>query len=175
MYDAAGYQVANELDRFAIGDRDQLTYNSDGSLDVLIQHTNPNPDREGNWLPAATGPLGVTMRALRAQTRDPRWAVGLRHRSTEQSNRQPNRRRTATWNQVPSGSRPSTREPPLRPTAAKHAGRARARRFERTPWQGCPLPLVSGTEKALLQAFHGRYWARTSDPQLVELVLSQLS
>jgi hypothetical protein len=23
--------------------------------------------------------------------------------------------------------------------------------------------------------FYGRYWARTSDPQLVELVLSQLS
>jgi hypothetical protein len=25
------------------------------------------------------------------------------------------------------------------------------------------------------QGFYGRYWARTSDPQLVELVLSQLS
>jgi hypothetical protein len=25
------------------------------------------------------------------------------------------------------------------------------------------------------RAFDGRYWARTSDPQLVELVLSQLS
>jgi hypothetical protein len=30
--------------------------------------------------------------------------------------------------------------------------------------------------KALMQGFfNGRYWARTSDPQLVELVLSQLS
>jgi hypothetical protein len=26
-----------------------------------------------------------------------------------------------------------------------------------------------------LQSANGRYWARTSDPQLVELVLSQLS
>ena len=26
-----------------------------------------------------------------------------------------------------------------------------------------------------LQICYGRYWARTSDPQLVELVLSQLS
>jgi hypothetical protein len=25
------------------------------------------------------------------------------------------------------------------------------------------------------RVFYGRYWARTSDPQLVELVLSQLS
>jgi hypothetical protein len=31
-------------------------------------------------------------------------------------------------------------------------------------------------EKPLeLRVFDGRYWARTSDPQLVELVLSQLS
>jgi hypothetical protein len=75
MYDAEGYQVANELDRFAIGDRDQLTYNPDGSLDILIQHTNPGPDRESNWLPAPTGPLGVTMRlyAPKPEIRDGRW------------------------------------------------------------------------------------------------------
>jgi hypothetical protein len=76
MYDAEGYQVANELDRFAIGDRDQLSYNSDGSLDILIQHTNPGPDREANWLPAPTGPLGITMRlyAPRPEILDGRWA-----------------------------------------------------------------------------------------------------
>jgi hypothetical protein len=62
MYDAEGYQVPNELDCFAIGDRDPLTYNSDGSLDIFIQHANPGPERETNWLPAPTGPLGVTMR-----------------------------------------------------------------------------------------------------------------
>jgi len=62
MYDAEGYQVANELNRFAIGDRDPLTYNVDGSLDLYLQHTNPGNDREANWLPAPLGPLGVTMR-----------------------------------------------------------------------------------------------------------------
>jgi hypothetical protein len=62
MYDAEGYQVANELNRFAIGDRDQLTYNADGSLDLYLQHEDPGPDRESNWLPAPLGPLGVTMR-----------------------------------------------------------------------------------------------------------------
>src|SRR5262249_32700511 len=62
MYDNEGFQTANELDRFAIGDRDALTYEADGSLDIFVQHTNPGPDRESNWLPAPTGPLGITMR-----------------------------------------------------------------------------------------------------------------
>lgn len=62
MYDAEGFQAANELDRFAIGDRDDLSYNADGSLDILIQHENPGPEHEANWLPAPSGPLGITMR-----------------------------------------------------------------------------------------------------------------
>ncbi len=62
MYDAEGFQVANPLNRFAIGDRDDLTYNADGSLDLYLQHESPGPEREPNWLPAPRGPLGVTMR-----------------------------------------------------------------------------------------------------------------
>ena len=75
MYDAEGFQVANELDRFAIGDRDPLTYNSDGSLDLYLQHANPGSEREANWLPAPLGPLGVTMRlyAPQPQALDGRW------------------------------------------------------------------------------------------------------
>lgn len=62
MYDAEGYQVANALDRFAIGDRDPLEYDADGSLDILVQHARPQA-RESNWLPApASGRLGITMR-----------------------------------------------------------------------------------------------------------------
>jgi hypothetical protein len=75
MYDAEGYQVANELNRFAIGDRDPLVYNADGSLELYLQHVNPGPDREANWLPAPRGPLGVTMRlyAPRPEALDGRW------------------------------------------------------------------------------------------------------
>jgi hypothetical protein len=62
MYDAEGFQAANALDRFAIGDRDPLRFNEDGSLDLYLQHESPGPDRESNWLPAPRGPLGVTMR-----------------------------------------------------------------------------------------------------------------
>jgi hypothetical protein len=62
MYDAEGFQVANEIDRFAIGDRDPLVYNDDGSLDIYVQRENPGPERVANWLPSAPGPSGITMR-----------------------------------------------------------------------------------------------------------------
>ena len=76
MYDAAGFQVANSLNRFAIGGRDDLKYNADGSLDLYLQNENPGSDKESNWLPSpSTGTLGVTMRlyAPKAQALDGRW------------------------------------------------------------------------------------------------------
>ncbi|MEV0335706.1 DUF1254 domain-containing protein [Nocardia sp. NPDC050717] len=75
MYDAEGFQAPNELDRFAIGDRDDLRFNPDGSLDIHISHTNPGPDRESNWLPAPIGPLGITLRlyAPHAAALDRTW------------------------------------------------------------------------------------------------------
>ena len=75
MYDAEGFQVANALNRFAIGDRDPLVHNADGSLDLFLQHASPGPEREANWLPAPRGPLGVTMRlyAHGPEALDGRW------------------------------------------------------------------------------------------------------
>jgi hypothetical protein len=75
MYDAEGFHAANAINRFALGDRDALTYNDDGSLDLYLQHEAPGPERESNWLPAPRGPLGVTMRlyAPRAEALDGRW------------------------------------------------------------------------------------------------------
>ncbi len=76
MYDAEGFQVANSLNRFAIGDRDTLQFNADGSLDLYVQHQSPGPDKESNWLPGpASGPLGLTMRlyAPKPQVADGRW------------------------------------------------------------------------------------------------------
>jgi len=76
MYDADGFQVANPLNRFAIGDRDPLKYNPDGSLDLYVQNESPGPDKEANWLPAPkSGQLGVTMRlyAPMPQALDGRW------------------------------------------------------------------------------------------------------
>jgi len=75
MYDAKGFQVANPINRYAIGDRDGLRYNADGSLDLYIQHDSPGAARESNWLPAPDGPLGITMRlyAPRPEALDGRW------------------------------------------------------------------------------------------------------
>jgi hypothetical protein len=76
MYDDDGFQVTNAIDRFAIGDRDPLIYDADGSVDVYVQHDSPGPEREANWLPAPRGPLGVTMRlyAPRPEALDGRWS-----------------------------------------------------------------------------------------------------
>jgi hypothetical protein len=75
MYDSDGFQAANPINRFAIGDRDDLAYNDDGSLDLFLQHDSPGAERESNWLPAPRGPLGVTMRlyAPAPEALDGRW------------------------------------------------------------------------------------------------------
>ena len=76
MYDAEGFQIANSIDRFAIGDRDALQFNPDGSLDLYIQNGNPGSGIESNWLPAPkSGALGLTLRlyAPQPQALDGRW------------------------------------------------------------------------------------------------------
>ncbi|ADJ27130.1 DUF1254 domain-containing protein [Nitrosococcus watsonii] len=62
MYDMDGFQVPNPINRFAIGDRDELKFNNDGSLDIYIQHQSPGKDKESNWLPAPEGPFQVMLR-----------------------------------------------------------------------------------------------------------------
>jgi hypothetical protein len=76
MYDEEGFQVANKLNRFAIGDRDELKFNADGSLDIYIQHDSPGEDKESNWLPSpSSGKLGITLRLYGPKTQaiDGRW------------------------------------------------------------------------------------------------------
>lgn len=52
MYNDRQLFAANPIDRYAIGDRDKLAYNADGSLDLYIQRESPGKDKESNWLPA---------------------------------------------------------------------------------------------------------------------------
>jgi hypothetical protein len=61
-YDADGYFIPNALKRQALGDRDKLRLNADGSLDLYIQADSPGPDKEANWLPVAKSPFTLLMR-----------------------------------------------------------------------------------------------------------------
>lgn len=75
MYNVEGFPVLNPLDRYALGDRDPVRYNDDGSLDLYIGQESPGAELEPNWLPAPPGPLGITMRLYgpRPEILDGRW------------------------------------------------------------------------------------------------------
>jgi hypothetical protein len=62
MYNSKQFFVANPLDRYAIGDRDQLKFNGDGSLTLYIQNESPGSDKESNWLPAPKDSFNLLMR-----------------------------------------------------------------------------------------------------------------
>ncbi len=77
MYDAEGFPVANALERYALGDRDALAFNADGSLDIYVQNDDPGPAQRANWLPSpARGPVSMTLRlyAPRREALDGRWS-----------------------------------------------------------------------------------------------------
>jgi hypothetical protein len=61
-YDIEGYFVPNALKRQAIGDRDRLVSNTDGSLDLYIQADSPGKEKEANWLPVGKAPFTLLMR-----------------------------------------------------------------------------------------------------------------
>jgi hypothetical protein len=75
MYDKNGFQIPNPINRFAIGDRDALHYNADGSLDLYLQADAPAADKLSNWLPAPKGEFQPTLRLYspRPQALDGTW------------------------------------------------------------------------------------------------------
>jgi len=74
-YDADGYFIPNTLKRQAIGDRDNLVNNADGSLDLYIQSDTPGDEKEANWLPVAKAPFTLLMRLYspRSEVLDGSW------------------------------------------------------------------------------------------------------
>jgi hypothetical protein len=77
LYDKDGFAVENPLKRYAIGDRDSLTFSEEGSLTLYIQSTSPGKDKESNWLPAPQGPFVLQMRLYwpKAEALDGRWEM----------------------------------------------------------------------------------------------------
>ncbi|QQX82848.1 DUF1254 domain-containing protein [Cupriavidus necator] len=61
-YDMDGYFIPNALNRQALGDRDKLEYNADGSLDLYIQADSPGKDKAANWLPVSRTPYTLMLR-----------------------------------------------------------------------------------------------------------------
>ena len=62
MYDDKHFLVANPLGRYALGDRDPVRAEPDGTLEIFIQHDDPGPERRSNWLPAPAGGFNLVMR-----------------------------------------------------------------------------------------------------------------
>jgi hypothetical protein len=62
MYDNEMYFTDNPINRYSIGDRDDLQFNNDGSLDIYIQHESPGAHKESNWLPAPEGVFDLVLR-----------------------------------------------------------------------------------------------------------------
>ena len=50
-YGADDFFIENPIRRFTLGDRDALLLNGDGSLDLLVQATEPEGKKKRNWLP----------------------------------------------------------------------------------------------------------------------------
>ena len=62
VYNDKQFFAANPLNRYAIGDRDRLKFNKDGSLDLYVQNVSPGKDKESNWLPAPVDTFNLMMR-----------------------------------------------------------------------------------------------------------------
>ena len=113
MYDQDGFQVSNSINRFAIGDRDKLAFNADGSLDIYVQAESPSKDKESNWLPAPkNAPFQPTLRTHRGQRS--RTAYGHRRHSGRCIEREYSIAEPSSWpprQSQTSDGRPAERKP----------------------------------------------------------------
>lgn len=62
MYNSNQFFVKNAIDRYAIGDRDKLKFDPDGSLTLYIQSSWPGREKESNWLPAPKDSFNLMLR-----------------------------------------------------------------------------------------------------------------
>ena len=75
-YDGTGFPIQNPEKRYAVGDRDPLVYNTDGSLDLYIGQSPPAaPALKPNWLPTLADPFNLSLRVYlpKREVLDGRW------------------------------------------------------------------------------------------------------
>ena len=76
LYTDKYFYFTNPLKRYALGDRDSLKFNADGSLDIFVQNDKPDADKESNWLPAPPDGFILVMRLYHpaAKVLNNQWA-----------------------------------------------------------------------------------------------------
>jgi hypothetical protein len=63
MYNNRSLFVDNPINRYSIGKyTGGLKNNTDGSLDIYIQHASPGTEKESNWLPSPSGEFNLILR-----------------------------------------------------------------------------------------------------------------
>lgn len=62
MYNEHHFFVKNSINRYAIGSKDKLIFNSDGSLDIYLQNQPPSDLKLNNWLPAPERNFNLLLR-----------------------------------------------------------------------------------------------------------------
>jgi hypothetical protein len=77
-YGPDDFFIDNPIHRYALGDRDPLVFNADGSLDLVVQADAPDGDRKSNWLPVKSGQaflLNARLYWPKPQALDGRWGM----------------------------------------------------------------------------------------------------
>ena len=75
IYGENHFLVPNPIGRYALGDRDPVRAEPDGTLDLFIQHDDPGPDQSANWIPAPAQGFTLVLRLYfpKAAIVDGRW------------------------------------------------------------------------------------------------------
>jgi hypothetical protein len=61
-YNSRQFFIPNPINRYAIGDRDKLRFDADGSLRIHISNVSPGREKESNWLPVGPDAFNLIMR-----------------------------------------------------------------------------------------------------------------
>ncbi|MFG0583416.1 DUF1254 domain-containing protein [Pseudomonas sp. zjy_9] len=76
LYNGQQFLSANALKRYALSGDSDLRYNADGSLDLYVQHEQPQaPEQLSNWLPAPAEDFSLFLRLYwpKASVLDKQW------------------------------------------------------------------------------------------------------
>lgn len=69
--DKGWWFVPNALNKFTVSPRNDLKYNTDGSLTLYFQNESPREDKQANWLPAPKGDFIAMLRMYWPKAEDP--------------------------------------------------------------------------------------------------------